>query len=60
MNKLMFLDNRSESLLFPLLFIPLHTILEFDARASENIQSTADGQVNLAVAELLHKFEIFD
>jgi hypothetical protein len=46
--------NHSHSWLLPLLLVPLDAILELDARTTKDIQCAANGQVDLAVAQLLH------
>jgi hypothetical protein len=40
--------------------IPLYTILEFGATATEHVQGTANGQIDFAVTTLLHNVEVFD
>jgi hypothetical protein len=43
-----------------MLFVPLHAVLKFDTRTAKHIQCTANGQVDLAIAKLLHQLQILD
>jgi len=45
-------DNNMWSLL--LLLIPLDTVFKLDARTTKDVQRTANGQVDFAVAQSLH------
>jgi len=43
-----------------LLRIPLDAVLELDARTTKDIQCAANGKIHLALAQLLHQFQIFN
>jgi len=38
--------------------IPRNSFFELDAAATEDVKRTADGQVDLATAQLLHQFQV--
>lgn len=42
----------------PLLLVPSNRLLKLNATAAKDIQSAANGQVNLATAERLHQFQV--
>jgi hypothetical protein len=46
---------RSPLLLF---FVPLHTILELDARPPEDVQRAPNGEVHLSITQLLDQLQI--
>ena len=43
-----------------LCLVPLDAVFKLDAGAAENVQSTANGKIDLAVAQLLDEFQILD
>jgi len=43
-----------------LLRVPLDAVLELDARTTKYVQCAANSKIHLALAQLLHQFQIFN
>lgn len=57
------LDIQSRSILLAsrlLCSVPLYAVFEFDAGTTEDVEGAADGEIDLAVAELLYELQIVE